>query len=258
MFNSIRNFKKPFWHYAAIASAIAWILILVLFTSTASAHVTVKPSQSATGAWETYTIKVPVEKDINTVKIALKIPEGVAFKQYRPVPDWNVELTTAEDGTVTAVTWTTEGAGIGPGEFQQFEFVAQNPGKPAELAWDAFQYYSDGSVVEWTGAEDSDRPHSLTVVSAAEGDADRAGSHGGTDAGAGTTEDAGHDHGSPNESAAADNTEMSGSDSEVSSASPSNESSSGSPVGTTALVLSACALLVSLVALGLALRSRRK
>ena len=260
MFNPIRNFKKPFWHYAAIASAIAWILILVLFTSTASAHVTVKPSQSPTGAWETYTIKVPVEKDINTVKIALKIPEGVAFKQYRPVPDWNVELTTAEDGTVTAVTWTAEGAGIGPGEFQQFEFVAQNPGEPAELAWDAFQYYSDGSVVEWTGAEDSDRPHSLTVVSAAEGPADHTSSHGGTDAASGTTEDAGHDHSSTNESATADNTETSGSDSESSSssASPSNESDSGSPAGTTALVLSACALLVSLVALGLTLRSRRK
>lgn len=183
-----------------------------------------------------------MEKDINTVKVALKLPEGVAFKQYRPVPDWSVELTTAEDGTVTAVTWTAEGAGIGPGEFQQFEFVAQNPGEPAELAWDAFQYYSDGSVVEWTGAEGSDRPHSLTVVSAADSAAaNRAASHGGH-AEAGTTEGAGHDHGNTNESAA----------------SPSNDSGTSAPAGTTALVLSACALLVSLAALGLALRNRRK
>ncbi|EES74199.1 nuclear export factor GLE1 [Paenibacillus sp. oral taxon 786 str. D14] len=257
MLNPICNLKKTFWRYAA-GSAIVWVLTFAFFTATAGAHVTVKPSQSAPGAWETYSLKVPVEKDVNTVKVALKIPDGVAFKQYRPLPDWSVELTIAEDGTVTAVTWTAEGAGIGPGEFQQFEFVVQNPGEPAELAWDAFQYYSDGSVVEWTGAEGTDRPHSLTVVSAAEGAADIAGSHTGVDAGAGTTEDAGHDHGSANEGAAANTTESNGSDTEASSAPLSNDSGSGSSAGTTALVLSACALLVSLVALGLALRVRRK
>ncbi|WP_178019847.1 DUF1775 domain-containing protein [uncultured Paenibacillus sp.] len=241
MFLATHSLGNRFWRLAA-GSAAAWILLFVLFTGTADAHVTVKPSQSTPSAWETYSIKVPVEKDLNTVKIALKIPEGVAFKQYRPVPEWNVELTTADDGTVTAVTWTAEGDGIGPGQFQQFDFVAQNPGEDAELAWDAFQYYSDGSVVEWTGAEGEDRPHSLTVVSAA------------SDGQAGDAA-AGHDHGGHAEGAADGNAEAPATAEASDSASTSG---SGSPAGTTAVVLSACALLVALAALWAALRAGRK
>ncbi|GIP50682.1 hypothetical protein D3C76_228300 [compost metagenome] len=243
MFNPTRSSGKRVWHYAA-APAIAWILIFTIFTGTASAHVTVKPSQSTPGAWETYSLKVPVEKDIPTVKVALKIPEGVAFKQYRPVPEWSVDLTKAEDGTVTAVTWTAEGNGISAGEFQQFEFVAQNPSENAELAWDAFQYYSDGSVVEWTGAEGDDRPHSLTVVSAAE--SSEQGEHSA----------AGHDHGSTKEDATTSNVEASPATVEAPGAASSSGSSSSA--GTVALVLSACALLVALAALWAALRAGRK
>lgn len=244
MFPRTRSHGNRLWRLAA-GSVAAWTLLFILFTGTADAHVTVKPSQSTPDAWETYTIKVPVEKDLNTVKIALKIPEGVAFKQYRPVPEWNVELTTADDGTVTAVAWTAEGDGIGPGEFQQFDFVAQNPGEDAELAWDAFQYYSDGSVVEWTGAEDADRPHSLTVISTA----DSAGQAG--DAAAG------HGHGGHTEGAAAGNAEAGPATAEASGAASSG-GGSGSPAGTTAIVLSACALLVALAALWAALRAGRK
>lgn len=244
MFKTTRSLGNRFWRYAA-GSAMVWILTFTLFTGMASAHVTVMPSQSTPGAWETYILKVPVEKEINTVKVALKIPEGLAFKQYRPVPEWNVELTTADNGAVTAVTWTTESDGIGAGEFQQFEFVAQNPGEDTELAWDAFQYYSDGSVVEWTGAEGADRPHSLTVISAAENTGQIDGQTDGAQAG--------HDHDSANTSATADTAEANVPDAET-SASPSGNS----PAGTAAIVLSACALLVSLIALGLALRARRK
>lgn len=137
---------------------------LVLFAGMASAHVTVKPNSTAPGAWETYTIKVPVEKDIPTVKVSLKIPEGLDFKQYRAVPDWKIELTKNSTDRITVVTWIAEGEGILPGEFQQFDFVAKNPGSDAELAWDAFQYYSDGSIVEWTGDAGSEKPHSITQV----------------------------------------------------------------------------------------------
>ena len=57
------------------------------FSLPVSAHVTVKPATSDIGSWETYTIKVPVEKNIATTKVTLKIPSGVEFQQYEPVPD---------------------------------------------------------------------------------------------------------------------------------------------------------------------------
>ena len=61
------------------------------FSLPVSAHVTVKPATSDIGSWETYTIKVPVEKNIATTKVTLKIPSGVEFQQYEPVPGWKVE-----------------------------------------------------------------------------------------------------------------------------------------------------------------------
>ena len=64
------------------------VLGLFLFSSVASAHVTVVPKTSTTGAWETYTLKVPVEKEVATTKVSIKAPTGVEIKSYQPVPGW--------------------------------------------------------------------------------------------------------------------------------------------------------------------------
>ncbi|MFD1887118.1 YcnI family copper-binding membrane protein [Paenibacillus wenxiniae] len=157
--------KNSFWtRFAAIASAVT-LTGMIVFTGVASAHVTVKPAESMTGAWETYTMKVPSEKDIPTIKVTLKVPENLSFKQYQPVPGWKVTTEKNDAGEVSTVTWEAESGGIEAGQFQQFVFVGQNPDKDSDLVWDAFQYYSDGSIVQWTGDKGSDSPHSITVVS---------------------------------------------------------------------------------------------
>ncbi|MGG3802633.1 YcnI family protein [Metabacillus fastidiosus] len=148
----------------------------ILFTIPVSAHVTVKPESSSTGAWETYTIKVPVEKDIPTTKVALKMPEGVEFSMYEPVPGWTIATEKDQDGKVTTVTWTAGGEGLKAGEFAQFSFIGKNSDQAGEAAWDAYQYYKDGSIVEWTGDKDSDLPHSITTIVQGEGADDH---HGG-------------------------------------------------------------------------------
>ena len=56
---------------------IATVIAMGIFSLPVSAHVTVKPATSDIGSWETYTIKVPVEKNIATTKVTLKIPSGV-------------------------------------------------------------------------------------------------------------------------------------------------------------------------------------
>ncbi|MFJ7639807.1 YcnI family protein [Peribacillus sp. NPDC097225] len=140
---------------------------LFLFAGSANAHVTVNPSSSAPEAWETYTLKVPVEKESSTTKVALKVPEGITFSSYQPVPDWKVTTEKDKKGHVKTVTWEATGDGIAAGQFQQFTFVAQNPKDEADIAWDAFQYYADGEIVEWSGEEGSDLPHSITEIMAA-------------------------------------------------------------------------------------------
>ncbi|WP_410771091.1 YcnI family protein [Fontibacillus sp. BL9] len=267
--------KKLISRAVTLCSAVA--AGLLLFSGLASAHVTVKPDVSAPGAWETYTIKIPVEKDIPTVKVSLKIPEGLDFKQYRPVPDWKVELTKNESGKVTVVTWSAEDEGIGPGEFQQFDFVGKNPAADASLAWDAFQYYSDGSIVEWSGEEGADTPHSITKVTA---DADAGSSNGsnsghadhghdnagaangaGTEAGADAGADSGTaDSGAGNGAGANGAASGSGAENAAATSEPAGvaEQSGASATETATLVLSVAALLVSLAALWAALRSRKK
>ena len=70
--------------------------IILLFSVPVSAHVTVKPTESAAGSWETYTVKVPVEKDNATIKVVLSMPDGVEFQQYEPVPGWKTSTETGK------------------------------------------------------------------------------------------------------------------------------------------------------------------
>ncbi|WP_310832775.1 YcnI family copper-binding membrane protein [Paenibacillus pedocola] len=152
--------------------------VLMLFAAVASAHVTVAPAESTTGAWETYTLKVPSEKDAATVQVDLRIPEGAEFKQYEAVPGWNVTI----DGN--KVSWTATGEGIQAGQFQRFYFTAQNPDTAGDIAWDAYQHYADGSLVQWSGEEGTESPHSITAIVEAAAGSDSH-SHGSMDMGNG-------------------------------------------------------------------------
>ncbi|MFS0655894.1 YcnI family protein [Bacillus sp. 179-C3.3 HS] len=146
-----------------VKALLPMLIASFLLTIPAHAHVTVKPDTSATSAWETYTLKVPSESASPTTKVVVTMPTGVEFQQYEPVPGWKT-TTEEKDGKVTRVTWEATGDGVLAGQFQQFVFVAKNPDKASEAKWDAYQYYKDGTVVEWTGDQDSDKPHSITNI----------------------------------------------------------------------------------------------
>jgi len=158
-----------------ITLAAPSLAVLMLSAAVASAHVTVAPAQSGTGAWETYTLKVPSEKDIATVQLDLRIPAGVEFKQYEAAPGWDVTV----EGD--KISWKTNGDGIQAGQFQRFYFTAKNPDTAGNIAWNAYQHYADGSVVQWSGEPGTETPHAITaIVEAAGGDSH---SHGSMDMG---------------------------------------------------------------------------
>src|SRR5579875_1973349 len=119
---------------------ISALICLFFFSSIASAHVTVVPNTSKTSAWETYTVKVPVEKNSATTKITLKVPAGLEIESYQPVPGWKFTSDKDPNGKTKAITFAATGEGILPGQFQQFTFVAKNPDKPGKIAWDTFQF----------------------------------------------------------------------------------------------------------------------
>ncbi|PJN87782.1 YcnI family copper-binding membrane protein [Bacillus sp. mrc49] len=214
---------------------ISTFAALFIFAGSANAHVTVKPSSSAPEAWETYSIKVPVEKDTPTTKVTLKVPEGVTFESYEPVPGWKVTTEGDKDGRVKTVTWEATGEGISAGQFQQFSFIAQNPKEETKVAWDAFQYYKDGEIVEWSGDEGSALPHSVTQISVApKADAESA------------------DHGHEDE-AASDDSKATDNSKDTATA---EDKSNGNE--TLIITLSVIALILSLVALIAALRKNKR
>ncbi|MET3211253.1 UNVERIFIED_CONTAM: uncharacterized protein YcnI [Paenibacillus sp. PvR008] len=249
MNTTIQTVKSRFSRLATSMGLIA--AGALLFAGMASAHVTVKPSVSQPNAWETYTLKVPAEKNIPTIKVALKIPKEVVFKQYQPVPDWKVATEKDSSGKVTTVTWTTNKDGIQEGQYQRFSFVAQNADQNTEAVWNAFQYYSDGSIVEWTGDEGSNNPHSITKITA---DATSEAPASATDSGHGS---AGTAAGHASSDTAKDSSSPSSASNNATEAAPAAAAPASSAAQTTALVLSIIAVVLGAVAVGIALKRRK-
>jgi uncharacterized protein DUF1775 len=67
-----------------------------------------------------------------------------------------------ENAVVQRVTWT--GGRTPTGQDSTFQFLAQ-PSKPGTYTFRVRQTYSDGSIVDWSGAESSESP-APTIVAA--------------------------------------------------------------------------------------------
>jgi len=132
------------------AAFIAWIVlmccVLLVSTSSASAHVVVKPSEVLTASWQTFTVSVPNEKDTNTTKVKLLLPSGLSNVLVTEQSGWQATLEKNNEGTVTSIAW--QGT-ISPDFRADLSFSAKAPDVATKLQWKAYQTYADGSVVSW-------------------------------------------------------------------------------------------------------------
>ena len=140
------------------------MLSMIYVAGIASAHVTVLPKDTTQGSYEVITVRVPSEKDVPTVKIEVKIPEGVEITGFEPKPEWNYKLTQDVSGKITSVIWTAEGNGLSSTEFGDFKMQGKIGSQSSEIVWKAYQFYQDGSKEEWTGAPGSDTPAPVIQV----------------------------------------------------------------------------------------------
>lgn len=148
-------------------------LSLFLFAGIASAHVTVQPKETTQGSYEVFTVRVPSESEnVSTTSIKVTVPEGVKVSRVQPKAGWKYSLEKDSNGAIASITWTTEGSGLSQTEFDEFRISGKVADDAKELAWKAYQTYSDKSVVEWTGAPDADHPASVTTVLAGTGEGD--------------------------------------------------------------------------------------
>lgn len=168
---------------------ISMIGAITLFVGVASAHVNVQPQETSQGKYEVFTVRVPSEnEEVQTTKVEVKFSEDVNVTRFEPKPGWTYEVQKDDTGKITSVTWTAEGKGLSSTEFGQFNMQGKVGDDAKEIVWKAYQTYSDGSVVEWVGAPDADKPASVTVVNPADGTSEHGHSH------ESTTKDAATDH----------------------------------------------------------------
>src|SRR3954469_2239723 len=154
----------------------------LLAPAAAQAHVLVVPDSAPQGAEMRLDIRVPNERDdATTTKLDVQLPPGFAEALVQPVPGWNAKIThvklnppvQSDDGPITEgvgrITWTagTKANRIPIGGFQDFGLEVLVPGSTGSaLTFKALQTYSNGTVVRWIGAKDSDTPAPTVTVTA--------------------------------------------------------------------------------------------
>jgi uncharacterized protein YcnI len=122
-------------------------------------HAIVSPSVVPKGESQQFTLSVPTEEEgQTTTKIVLTVPEGFAVDSFEAEPGWAREVKASgsgEDAVVNTITWS--GGKVPTDEDSVFRFNA-SARSSGTVAFKVRQYYSDGTVVDWAGAEGSDTP----------------------------------------------------------------------------------------------------
>jgi uncharacterized protein YcnI len=146
------------------------VLVVLASVSSASAHVIVSPTSVGVAANQTFSVSVPSEKDgMTTTALRLVMPSGLKDIMPTVHGGWSISTKKESGDLVTEINWN--GGTIPNGQRDDFTFRAQAPAKAGELAWKAYQTYSDGSIVSWDqkpmpGKEMDDAltPYSVTAV----------------------------------------------------------------------------------------------
>jgi uncharacterized protein YcnI len=132
---------------ALVAAPLAW------------GHAEISPDVVQAKETQMFTLAVPTEKaNANTVKVELTPPQGFAIDSFVSAPGWKrAELSTGsgEETVITKVTWS--GGSIPPEDDAVFQFLASTDASQS-YEFKVRQFYSDGTVVDWSGPESSDTP----------------------------------------------------------------------------------------------------
>jgi uncharacterized protein YcnI len=149
---------------------IAAVAALLALPAAASAHVTIQPKEQPAGGFTVINVRVPNETDdTDTTQVRVQMPDGFESASYEPVAGWKVKVVRSGE-QVSEIVFS--GGTIAPGQFQDFPLSVKMPeGDPGtELTFKALQTYSDGEVVRWIGAPDSEKPAPVVTLTAPAGE----------------------------------------------------------------------------------------
>jgi hypothetical protein len=140
--------------------ALAAAAMVLGAAGAASAHVEIVPGAVARGEGTELTIRVPTERDIPTVAVAVDVPpQMIVYGIENPPPGFTVSERLAADGRLAGITWRGR---IPIRRYQDFTLLA-TPLEEGTATWKTRQTYADGKVKPWTGPpepEDQAAPES--------------------------------------------------------------------------------------------------
>ncbi len=153
--------KSLHFKYAyALAGALLWC-------HAAFAHIRIFPNESTLGAREKYTMRVPNEKQVATVRVEGEFPKELKIYDFEFKPGWQVDIRKDADGHIVGATWIGT---IKPYEFVEFGMLGINPKEGDSLVWKFVQYYADGKKEEFTGPAGTFYPAPTVKLKAAAAD----------------------------------------------------------------------------------------
>lgn len=142
----------------------AAVAAFVLLPLVAQAHVSITPRQSAVGATEKYTIRIPTEGAVATTGAEIEFPAGVIVETIQAPSGWRYEVRREDDRIASMVIQ----ADVKPGEFIEVAFVARNPRSGTRIVWTLRQRFADGTVTDWTNGPNGVRPTAVTRLTGAQ------------------------------------------------------------------------------------------
>jgi uncharacterized protein YcnI len=139
--------------------------LALLSASPAFPHIRIYPNESTCGAREKYTMRVPNEKQVATIRVEGEFPAELNVYDFEFKPGWNIEFKKDAKGKITGATWTGK---IAPYEFVEFGMLGLNPKEGSSLVWKFVQFYEDGQKEEFTGPVGDFRPAPVVTLKPAE------------------------------------------------------------------------------------------
>ncbi len=146
--------------------AVAGGAALLVSAHLAFSHIRIYPTESTFGAREKYTMRVPNEKKVASIRVEGEFPPEVTIYDFEFKPGWKIDFKKDDKGKITGEVWNGK---IEPYEFVEFGMLGINPKEGSDLVWKFVQYYEDGSKEEFTGPVGSRLPSPVTALKRAEG-----------------------------------------------------------------------------------------
>jgi uncharacterized protein YcnI len=136
-------------------------LAVYALTQLAFSHIRIYPNESTYGAREKYTMRVPNEKQVATIRVEAEFPPELNVYDFEFKPGWKIDFKKDEKGKIIGATWNGK---VSPYEFVEFGMLGLNPKEGTELVWKFVQYYEDGSKEEFTGPVGSRLPSPVVTL----------------------------------------------------------------------------------------------